>query len=123
VDKEKNITFSTKLCHLSVESHSLWKPKSFTLGTKVVYFRSQSHSNQEPKSFILGAKVSALELVRQYMFKVVKNSWKCKAGLFRTILCMVGTSSIAGGGIRKLRKHMSFGNTLFQIEKRRCKEF
>jgi len=36
---------------------------------------------------------------------------------------MVGTSMLAGGGIRKLQKQMSFGNTIFQIAKRRCKDF
>lgn len=39
------------------------------------------------------------------------------------ILNIVGASSLVGGGIGKLRKQLSFGNTFFQIAKRRCKVF
>jgi len=38
-------------------------------------------------------------------------------------LNIVDALRLAGGGIRKLRKKMSFVNTFFQIAKRRCKDF
>jgi len=58
------------------------------------------------------------------MFEVVEdNFWKFKVAFFCTILNIVGASSLAAIGIRKLRKQLSFGNTFFQIAKRRCKVF
>ena len=79
------------------------------LGTKVAHFRSHSQF---------------FELVCQYTFEVTgKTLGSVKWASFWTILNMVGTSMLAGGGIRKLQEQMSFGNTIFQIAKRRCKDF
>jgi len=58
------------------------------------------------------------------MFEVKeKPSGSVKTGQFWTIINIVGASRVAGGGIGKYCKRISFGNTFFQIAKRRCKDF
>ena len=115
---EKPATFSAELSHFSIESRALWGLKSFTLGAKSIHFRSQSRSYQWQKSFILGAKVCASNWSVNIRLRRLKILLEVKSSLFWTVLNIVGASSVAGGGIKKLIKKMSFDNTLFQIAKR-----
>jgi len=118
VKKEKPATFSAELSHFSIESRTLWGLKSFTLGAKAIHFRSQSRSYRGQKSFILGAKVCASNWSANIRLRRLKTLLEVESSLFWTVLNIVGASSVAGGGIKKLIKKMSFDNTLFQIAKR-----